>query len=244
MNRDVGTARDGSRTVGVLGGMGPAATLDFFAKILKGTAATCDQEHLHLIIDNNPHVPNRNEWVAGMGPSPGPALVEMARRLEQAGADFLVLPCNAAHVFQDRIRQSVSIPLLSIIDETRDALLRRFPGTACVGVLASTGCIDAQLYQRAFGEAGVEVVVPIGGDRDTFMDLLCRIKAGDLSSDTSRAMRVLAAHLIARGADVLVAGCTEVPLVLDGSDLPRPLVDSTAVLVERTISFASRLNQA
>jgi len=222
----------------------PLETLDFFAKLLERTPASCDQEHLHVIIDNNPQVPNRNEAIAGTGPSPVPVLVEMAQRLEQAGADFLVMPCNTAHAFEDDIREAVSIPLLSIIDETRTAVLGRFPAIGCVGVLASTGCIDAQLYQRSFREAGVDVVVPVGTDRDAFMDLLYRIKAGDTSRDATRAMSVQAAHLVDRGAEVIVSGCTEVPLVLDGTDLSRPFVDSTDVLVERALVFASRLNQA
>jgi len=228
----------GSRTVGVLGGLGPDATLDFFARVLASTPASTDQDHLHLLIDNNPCVPDRNAAIAGSGPSPAPVLVEMAKRLEAAGADFLVMPCNAAHAFVRAIRESVSVPLVSIIDETRDEVVRRFPGAQSVGVLASSGCIDAGLYREAFGARGVDVVVPQGADRETFMQLLYRVKSGERSEAVASGMREIAAGLVACGAEVVIAGCTEVPLVLREADVARPLVNSTDVLVASTIALA------
>src|SRR5262249_24822880 len=108
----------GARTVGVLGGMGPAATLDFFARVLAATSAGRDQDHIRLIIDCNPAVPDRNEAVAGKGPSPVPLLSAMAQGLEGAGAELLVMPCNAAHAFLRELAQSTALPIVSIIDVT------------------------------------------------------------------------------------------------------------------------------
>ncbi|CAA9583453.1 MAG: Aspartate racemase [uncultured Truepera sp.] len=225
-------------TVGVLGGLGPEATLDFYTKVLSLTLATRDQDHLHMIIDSNPQVPNRNEAVAGTGPSPGPMLAEMAAGLEKAGADFLVMVCNAAHAFQGEIEAAVSIPFVSIIEETCEATLQAVPRLKKVGVLGSSGCLDAGLYQTAFAERGVEVLVPTDTDRDLFMTLLYRIKAGDKGTDVRGSMRALAESLLGSGAQAIVAGCTEVPLVLGGDDLRCPLIDATAVLAERTVHYA------
>ncbi len=227
-----------SKTVGVLGGLGPAATLDFYAKVIALTPAARDQDHLHLIIDSNPAVPNRNEAVAGTGPSPGPALVAMAERLERAGADFLVMVCNAAHAYQGDIEAAVSVPFVSIIKETCDAAVRKVPGLKKVGVLGSSGCLDAGLYQTAFAERGVRAIVPEGADREIFMTLLYRIKAGDKGADVQDTMRALAESLIGEGAQAIVAGCTEVPLVLSRDSLPCPLINSTDVLAERTVYYA------
>ena len=116
-----------SKTIGVIGGMGPAATLDFFGKILEATHAERDQDHLRVLIDNNPRVPDRNAAIAGRGPSPGPQLAESARGLERAGADFLVIACNTAHAFQPDIEAAISIPLLSMIDATTDAAMSQHP---------------------------------------------------------------------------------------------------------------------
>lgn len=227
-------------TVGVLGGLGPEATLDFYAKVIALTPAARDQEHLHLIIDSCPGVPNRNEAVAGTGPSPGPALAAMARRLEGAGAAFLVMACNAAHAFQADVEAAVSVPFVSIVDETVRATVERRPGARKVGVLGSSGCLDARLYQNAFARYGVEVVVPEGAERDTFMRLLYRVKAGDKGDEVRAATQSLAEMLVAKGAQAVVAGCTEVPLVLGQEALGVPLVDSSAVLAERTVYYALR----
>ena len=227
-----------ARVVGVLGGLGPEATLDFYAKVLSLTPAERDQDHLHLIIDSNPAVPNRNEAVAGTGPSPGPLLGAMAAGLEKAGADFLVMVCNAAHAYQHDIEAAVSIPFVSLIEETCEATLRAVPGVKKVGVLGSSGCLDAGLYQSTFAERGVTTLVPQDAERELFMKTLYRIKAGDKGNDVRDTMRGLAETLIAEGAQAVVAGCTEVPLVLDGDALTCPLIDSTAVLAERTVFYA------
>ncbi|MDP8916544.1 MAG: amino acid racemase, partial [Pseudomonadota bacterium] len=147
-------------TVGVMGGLGPAATLDFFAKVLRATQAVRDQDHLRLLIDNNPAVPNRNEAAAGRGPSPGPALADMARGLERAGADFLVMVCNAAHGWEGEIREATTLPFVSLIGETVAAARRLRPDLRAVGVLASSGCHDAGLYEAAFAADGVRVLAP------------------------------------------------------------------------------------
>lgn len=229
---------------GVLGGLGPAATLDFFAKFLKDTNAATDQEHLRIIIDNNPAVPNRNEAVAGMGPSPGPALAEMARGLERAGVDFLVMVCNAAHAFQADITAALTVPFVSIIDETVRAKLRRVPNVRRIGLLAAAGCLDAKLYERAFAAHGVEVLAPRGKSRERFMRLLYQIKAGEVGATQRREAREIAHELLAAGAEAIVAGCTEVPLVLTEAELDPSgavtLVDSTAALVDATIAYARR----
>lgn len=229
-----------NRTAGVLGGMGPEATLDFFAKLVRRAGARSDQEHVRLLIDNNPGVPDRNAALSGRGESPGPVLAQMARGLQASGADFLVMVCNTAHAFQDDILNATSVPFVSLIEETRDAVLRQ-PGVRRVGLLATSTCLDAGLYQSAFAPRGVGTLTLEGAALERFMDLLYRIKAGDTGDDVRAQMRALAQDLVDRGAEVLVAGCTEVPLVLGAQDVPVTLVNSTDVLVERTLQYARGL---
>jgi aspartate racemase len=227
-------------TVGVLGGMGPAATVDLVNKILAASGARSDQEHLHLIVDCNPKVPNRNAAVDGTGPSPEPVLVAMARRLEAAGADFLVMACNTAHAWQAAIRSAVAIPFVSILEETAAAVAAAVPpGTPC-GILAAGGCRRARLYERALEAIDRPPVVPEEAEQARFMDLLYRIKAGDLGAEVRAEMAGLARRLVARGARLVIAGCTEVPLVLDPADCPVPLVDSSEVLARATVAYARR----
>ncbi|HET6469689.1 MAG TPA: amino acid racemase [Geminicoccaceae bacterium] len=228
-------------TVGVLGGLGPEATLDFFAKVLALSGARTDQEHLHLIVDNNPKVPNRNDAVAGRGPSPGPFLAAMARGLEAAGADFLVMPCNTAHAFAPEIRAATRLPFVSLIDETSDALAAGFPGLRRVGVLAAGGCREARLYETALAARGLVPVTLDDTRQAGFMALIYAIKAGERDARIKAGMRELGEGLIGLGAEAVVAACTEVPLVLAEGELSRPLLDSTAVLAAATIAYARRL---
>jgi aspartate racemase len=225
-------------TVGVLGGLGPEATLDFMAKVLALTPARRDQEHLHLIVDSDPRVPNRNEALAGTGPSPVPALTAMARRLENAGADFLVIACNTAHAYLPELRPAVGIPFLGMIDATVEATRRRVPDAARVGLLAADGCRRAGLYEAAFDASGIEPVCLDATAQSRLMALIYAVKAGDRGSPSREEASGLARILVSRGAEAIVAACTEVPLVLSADDLDCPLVDSTLALAEATVATA------
>jgi aspartate racemase len=225
-------------TVGVMGGLGPLATHDFLGKVLAATAARSDQEHLHLVIDCDPKVPDRNAAIAGRGPSAGPALAAMARRLEAAGAGFLVMPCNTASFYEPEIRAAAAVPFVGIVVETCGHVHERFPAARRVGVLAAGGCRQARLYETALGRLGLEPVTVDDARQARFMELLYAIKGGDTGPAVSAAMAALGEGLIAAGAEVVIAGCTEVPLVLGDGDLPRPLIDSTAVLAAATVAYA------
>jgi aspartate racemase len=222
------------KTIGVIGGMGPAATVDFFNKLVEATGAASDQDHLRILIDNNPRIPNRNDAIAGRGPSPGPNLAASARGLQDAGADFLVIACNTAHAFQSDIEAAVTIPLLSMIEATADAAGQ----VDRVGVLAADGCRDARLYDRAFEKRGTMALFLDDEAQAEFMKLIFRVKAGDMGDVVRRRMESLALSLYARGAKAVVAACTEVPLVLSSDVLAVPIINSTDALVSHAILFA------
>lgn len=227
------------RIVGVLGGMGPAATIDFMAKVLhySQAGAASEQDNVRLIVDSNPWLPDRNAAIAGIGPSPAPELSAMARGLAAAGAQILVMPCNAAHAFASAVRTATPLPLLHLIDETVAAVVRDHPAARRIGILAVSGAVQAQLYERALEQHGLVPIVPTSHERTSFMEGIWRIKAGDLVFGAA-AMRETAARLIGRGAEVIVAGCTEVPLVLGTGDLAVPMVDSTDVLAKQAVIAA------
>ena len=218
-------------TLGVIGGLGPATTLDFHAKLLKFSDAGTDQDHTRILIDSNPAVPDRNAALAGTGESPGPHLARMAAGLEQAGAGLIVMACNAAHAWQPEIEAAISVPFLSMIEVTVTETMRHQPRK--VGLLAANATLDAQLYQKAFAVHGVEVIHP---DRDEFMELLYRIKSGDTGEEVAARLRQLAGSL--NDIDVLVAGCTEVPLVLTSFEVP--MVDSGAVLARSALAVLQK----
>lgn len=224
-------------TVGVMGGFGPEATADFFTKLVAATPARVDQDHLHVLIDNNPKVPDRQLAIRGESPSVGPDLVIMAKRLEAAGADFLVMPCNSAHAWTHDIRAAVSIPFISFIEEVTDHIAESYePGA--VGIMAADGCLEAGLYQKALVKRRFEPLCWDQADLTRFMALVFRIKAGEHGDATGQEMAGLAEDLASRGASLIISGCTEIPLVLDASDVSVPLISSTDLLVQRTIDYA------
>ncbi|MBI1185893.1 MAG: amino acid racemase [Alphaproteobacteria bacterium] len=225
-----------SRTIGIIGGLGPAATADFFKKLIAATPAKGDSDHLRVLIDSNPRIPDRNDAIAGRGESPAPHLVAAALGLERAGADLLVMACNTAHHWQDVIAAAITIPFLSMIDETADAAMRS--GAATIGLLAADGARSAALYERALDARGRAWLRLDDAAQRDFMAAIYTIKAGDAGDGVRAGIRAHALSLIDRGAAALIAGCTEIPLVLDANDVPVPLIESTDVLVRRAIAVA------
>lgn len=223
------------KIVGVLGGMGPEATVDFMAKVIALTPADKDQDHVRMFVDHNPAVPNRQAAILDGGTDPGPELAAMAVRLQQAGADFLVIPCNTAQVFAANIVAAVTIPLISIVEATVAALPE---DCARAGLLATNGCLTTGIYQRALAVRNIEAVLPDTSEMAEFMALVNGIKGGVLGDEVAARMAQLAGALTARGAQAIIAGCTEVPLVLDASMLEVALISSTDVLAQVTVRYA------
>ena len=214
--------------------MGPEATIDFMARVLALTPAASDQDHLRLLIDQNPRVPDRQAAISAGGGDPAPALAAMARGLEAQGADFLVMPCNAAHAYVDEIRAAASIPLVSIVDASLDAVA----GYACVGVVATKGALAARLYQSELERRGQDFVVPDDGNAEEVNRLVAEVKAGNRSEAVAAGLRAQCAAVIAKGADVIVGACTEIPLVIADGDLDVPFVSTTEELARRTVALS------
>lgn len=226
------------KTVGIIGGMGPNATVEFLRKLLMFTNANTDQEHIRFLLDNNPKIPNRHEAIKGSGESPGPMLAETAHNLQQAGADFIVMPCNTAHAFSNMIVEKLTIPFTNMVTLAVKAIERNPVKPEKVGILAASGCLHAGLYQAALDYYGYSYTYLEDADLQEFMRLIYTIKSGE-NRATLRSQMVSLAHLLVKkGATCLISGCTEVPLVLNADDLEVKLVDSTDVLARYTVSYA------
>ncbi len=224
--------------VGVIGGMGPDATVDFMSRVLRETPAKADQDHVRMVVEHNPRIPSRQSAMRGDGENPGPVIAAMAVRLEAAGADFLVMPCNLAHAWQSDIEAATDIPFVSIIDESVRSALNRSSDESAVGLMTTPGCITAGLYQQALMDAGRPVVIQTPEELAETMSLVERIKGGDQSEEVAVALQNLATRLIERGAKVLIAACTEFPLVLNESMFDVAFVSSTDVLAKKTVALA------
>ena len=223
-----------SDVLGVLGGMGPAATADFLAKLVAATPAATDQEHLSVIAQSIPTIPDRSQAILGRGPSPLPALKAGLSRLRTAGCALAVMPCNSAHYWYDAL--AGDLPMLHIVDAVVGALRRRGLASGPIGLLATSGTVASGIYQQRLAGTGFELLVPTPDDQARLVQpAIGAIKAGDYAA--ARAGLDLAVErLRAHGAQATVLGCTELPLVLNqASDGRHPFIDSTAALAEACV---------
>ncbi|NQV86079.1 MAG: amino acid racemase [Woeseiaceae bacterium] len=226
------------RVVGVIGGMGPDATVDFMSRVLAATPASKDQDHVRMVVEHNPRIPSRQMAMRGEGENPGPVIAAMAARLEAAGADFLVMPCNLAHAWQGDIVSATTIPFVSIIEASVKSALCRSADESAVGLMTTPGCFRAGLYQKALADAGRPVILQTPDELGDTMSFVEKIKAGDRSLTVADGLRDIANILISRGAKVLIAACTEFPLVLNESMFDVTLISSTDVLAKKAVALA------
>jgi aspartate racemase len=225
---------------GLIGGMGPEATVDLMRRVIRATPAEDDADHVHMIVDNNPRVPSRiRALIEGDGESPVPCLREMARRLETHGAHFLAIPCNSAHAYFDEIASAVSIPVLHMIRLTVEAVADECPGLRFVGVLASSAVLTTGLYEEAFRRAGVEVLYPRESLQGRIMQAIREIKAGGLGAAGEEAILEAARDLQERGAGALVVACTELSLAAGALAGRDRVYDAAQVLAEAIVDAAS-----
>ena len=223
------------QTIGILGGMGPEATAYFFTLIIRSTRAETDQEHIPVVIYSHPEVPPRTDAVLGEGPSPLPFLLEGVRVLKVAGADFIVMPCVTAHHFYNQILAEVRVPFLNLVDETILYALRKVPEMKKAGLISSTGTLKSRLFHEAFAREGVDIVEPADEEQAQVMEAIFGkdgIKAGFTSGKSKEIIHNTAQTLIGRGAEAVIAGCTEVPLVLKEGDIDVPLIEPLQILAE------------
>ena len=231
------------KTIGILGGMGPEATLDLFGKIIASTPAATDQEHLRVVIDSNPKVPDRTAAILRGGESPVPAMRAGIAALKRAGADFVVIPCVSAHVFLDELQREADLPILSMFDVTAEHIRRHPAHIRNVGLLATTGTLQGGRFRERLQQSGIESITPVGPDQERVMAAIYEIKGAPGGRDRAAIgaeVRDIAGRLIERGAQGIVAGCTEIPLVVRPGDLEVPVFDTLLLLARAAITAAGQ----
>ncbi|QPF76701.1 amino acid racemase [Roseateles sp. DAIF2] len=227
-----------SDVVGVLGGMGPLATLDFMRKMLDATPAARDQEHVPVVASSIPQVPDRTAAFCGQGESPLAAMLASGRRLADAGAGLVVIPCNTAHLWFEQLQEGLGLPMLHLVDAAlEEALAAAGPG-ARIGLLATDATLASGLYLNRPASRGVQWLQPTAAEMlEQVMPGIAAVKAGRLAE--GEALLAQAARALAqRGASALVLGCTEIPLVLHAGNAPLPVIDATAALARRAVGWS------
>ena len=226
------------KSIGIIGGMGSLATCDLFKKIINMTDAKSDQEHIHICIDCNTKIPDRTKAILGGGENPIPEMVRSGVRLQSMGADVLVMPCNTAHYFYDKITPFFDIPLLNMLKETVKEIKNR--GIRKIGLLATDGTIQSGVYHTALADAGIDLITPSPIKQRSVMDVIYNgIKASNRNINLNEFYRTID-EVFEDGAEILVLGCTELPVAFELFHIERPSIDPTSVLAAAAIRFVDK----
>ncbi|MDO5713959.1 MAG: amino acid racemase [Tissierellia bacterium] len=224
------------KTIGILGGMGPLATVDLFQKIVLHTNAKNDQDHIPMIIDNNTRIPDRTESILNKDGACVKELFNSCHRLEKAGVDFIIIACNTSHYYYDELIKYTSTPILHMPRITAKKVKKK--GIKKVGILGSIGTMKVGLYQHALKEVGVEYLVPNTKEQNMVHDLIYKgVKAGYYPKDGFGMEKVLES-LKEQGAEAFILGCTELPLGMENYPWEYTWIDPTLELAKEAILFA------
>lgn len=225
------------KTIGIIGGMGPLATADLYTKIINFTVAEKDQEHVPVIIDSNPLIPDRTDYILHGGESPLPEIVKSIRRLEAAGCDFLIMPCNTAHHIIDEIKTTTKIPFINMMEETVKIVARDYPGEK-VGLLATDGTAKSGAYHRYFEPVGVDVIIPKEHQEDVMDYIYQGVKTGNLEKDLN-GIEMAVHEMETMGATIFILGCTELSAVSQKiRTIENDFLDPLEILAVRAIQEA------
>jgi len=216
------------KTLGILGGMGPEASVRFLELVIRNTEAAGDRDHIPAVLYSRPQVPDRTAAILRDGESPVPWLAEGIAALEAAGADILVMPCVTAHHFWPQVAARARRPFVNILEEALRELREIRPEIRTVGLLATTGTLMSRVVHAVFEPAGMKILTPSNEDQELVMTAVFGkdgIKAGSIEGRPCDIIRAVAGRLIEAGAEAVMAGCTEIPLVLRDGDLSVPFVE-------------------
>ncbi len=233
------------KTVGIIGGMGPEATVDLMNRVILATPAQDDADHIRMIVDNNPKVPSRiKALIEKTGESPAPCMAEMAKGLQAYGADFLVIPCNTAHHYYQHVANAVEIPVLNMIELTTNHICNTQHGIKNVGVLASTAVQNIRLYNNYFDHNNVNTLFPSQNAQSDLMSLIRKVKAGQHDEEVIGYFKKAAEDLKAQGAECLIIACTELSVLASTLQNDLPIYDASQVLAEEIVYRAQQASDS
>jgi aspartate racemase len=227
--------------IGVLGGMGPLATVDFFSKVIAATSAACDDDHVPLLIQSDPRIPARPAAILTGGQSPLAALLLGRDRLVKAGAVVLAMPCNTAHFWHADLVQGCPVPFLSIVDSCCHELVALATPGSTVGIIATRATLAARIFDDSLFKQGYNLAVPENLEmNDLILPAIALVKAGR-AAEGGRLIEQAVSNLLLRGASAVILACTETPVALDAiqSNVRSNCIDSTGALARSCATWWS-----
>lgn len=224
--------------LGVLGGMGPMATVDFLAKLVRATPAGRDQDHIPTLVCSAVDIPDRADAILGTGPDPLPAMRAALARLEAGGATRIAIPCNTAHHWHAALQAGTALPILHIVDAVAETLAETLAGTGTggrIGLLATDGTLRAGLYPERLARRGLACLGPDPEGQAAVAAAIRLVKAHRVA-EARPLLEAQVRALAEAGCDRVVMACTEIPIALAGSDASGRLVDATEALARACVA--------
>lgn len=229
--------------IGVLGGMGPLASAEFVVKLVQATPARNDQEHFPVTLDCSPQIPDRPSAIYKGGPDPMPAMLTVVRGLEAAGCALIAMPCNTVHHWYDQLAAQTHLPIVHIADAVAAQLREVAPKARRIGLIGSAVTTQLEIFARRLGDEWDWLYATPGELDDLVLPGIAAVKSGDLPRGRQLFLESIR-QLQARGPEVIVLACTEIPVVISQSDVSIPVIDSTDALARFTVVAAQALRNA
>ncbi len=225
------------KTIGIIGGMGPLATVHLYERIVLRTKALKDQDHIRVLIDSNTNIPDRTKAIISDGEDPTVELIKSAKILESGGADFLIMPCNTAHYFINTIQEAVNIPFVNMVEETVKYTAEKYGRDTVVGILATDGTIKSKIYENYYAKFGIKTVVPEKSQADVMKFIYDVIKKGNYNEGTSLMFSAVE-ELKKMEATAFLLGCTELSSAQYLYKFEGNFINPIEILTEKSIKFA------
>ena len=228
-----------NKVVGILGGMGPMATVDLFQKIIENTPALVDQDHLRIIIDSNAKIPSRIDAIMQGTKTPLPEMIKSAKTLQLAGADLILIPCHTAHHWLEKLQNNVTIPVLNLIELTALYTRKHFTDTGEILLLASEAAVKLGLYEKYFKHSNVQLLLPGRQEQSIVSVAIKEVKCGSIKNNSHlEQLNSIIAKYQAKGILAVLGGCTEISLLFPYFDHCIKKIDPTLIMAIKTISLA------
>jgi len=228
------------KTIGILGGMGPEATIRIQEMILNYTMANLDQDHIQTLVYNNPKIPDRTGSILGYGPSALPYIIEGAKSLQNSGADFIIMPCITAYFYYNEIIKHISIPVIHILEETLNYYNYSpfLSSKKKIVLFATSGTIKSFFFQEYFKQNGVSLIIPDDPLQEKVMNAIYGIKG--IKAGYKKQPRMILLNVIKKmirefKPEIIIAGCTELSLVFKSHELNIPILDPMQILAKSSI---------
>lgn len=230
MKKKIQKDKKNTKIIGILGGMGPFATIDIYKEILDSVEVKTEREYPHVVINSNPKIPSRTRSFLFNEKSPVEGMIKEAKSLEKIGVDFIIIPCNSAHYFLQEVRKSIETEIVDMVEVVADYIHKKFPTIKKAGLLGGEVILGSDIYERSLCKYGITIIKPSEDKNNLVRSCIDMIKHNSITTSVKLEFVNLINSLIDEGSEIIILGCTEFPILFRNFAFKVPFIDTTKVL--------------